>query len=244
MDRVAFATSTGSVWLFLAMHFTAGLASIVAGAIAIAVAKGSRLHRQSGMVFTWGMIFLGLSAAGIGAYERVPSQVFAGLIAVYLVVTGTTTVRPLLGIGRRTEGALMVLALAFAATSLYGGVNEWRDPLVKVVGRPRVGPPLIIGTIVLLAAIGDWRALRAGGLKGSRRLARHLWRMSFALFVATGSFFLGQMKIIPPPVRVVPVLLVLAFAPLPVLFYWMWRVRLRGRLGGMLITGPEDQGAR
>jgi hypothetical protein len=36
------------------------------------------------------------------------------------------------------------------------------------------------------------------------------------------------MKFIPEPVRIVPVLLVLAFAPILLLFYWMWRVRVRG----------------
>jgi hypothetical protein len=56
--------------------------------------------------------------------------------------------------------------------------------------------------------------------------------MCFGLSVATGSFFLGQMKFIPEPVRIVPPLLVLAFAPIVFLIYWMWRVRGRGRLTG------------
>jgi hypothetical protein len=92
---------------------------------------------------------------------------------------------------------------------------------------------------MLLAAIGDLRAIRSGGLRGSRRLARHLWRMCFGLFIATGSFFLGQMKFIPEPVRIVPLLLVLAFAPILFLFYWMWRVRVRGRLSGILIGATQ-----
>lgn len=112
---------------------------------------------------------------------------------------------------------------------------------MKVVGRPRVVPPLVIGSVILLAAIGDLRALRAGGLQGSRRLARHLWRMCFGLFVATGSFFLGQMKFIPEPVRIVPLLLVLTFAPILFLFYWMWRVRARGRLSGMIVGATQPR---
>ena len=236
MDRVTFATSSGVVWLGLAFHFAAGLASIIAGVVALAAAKGGRLHKQSGMVFTWGMIILGLSAAAIGTYEKVPSQVFAGLLVVYLVFTAMTTVKPLPGIGRRVDTALMIIAFAYAAASLYGGMNEWLNPDVKVVGRPRAVPPLVIGSVILLAAIGDLRALRAGGLRGAQRLARHLWRMCFSLFIATGSFFLGQMKFIPESVRNVPVLLVLAFAPIVFLFYWMWRVRMRGRLSGIIIA--------
>jgi hypothetical protein len=146
-----------------------------------------------------------------------------------------TTVKPLPGIGQRFNVALMILAFAYAVASLYGGVTEWLDPTMEVVGRPRVVPPLVAGTVILLAAIGDLRAIRAGGLQGSRRLARHLWRMSFGLFIATGSFFLGQMKFIPEPVRIVPLLLAFAIAPILFLFYWMWRVRVRGRLSGIVI---------
>ena len=241
MDRVTFATSSGILWLGLAVHFTAGLASIVAGTIALSVTKGSRLHKKSGLVFTWTMIALGLTAAVIGTYEKIPSQVFAGLLATYLVFTAMTTVKPLAGIGKRFNVALMVLAFAYAVASLYGGVTEWLDPTVEVVGRPRVVPPLVVGTVILLAAIGDLRAIRAGGLQGSRRLARHLWRMCFGLFIATGSFFLGQMKFIPEPVRIVPLLLALAFVPILLLFYWMWRVRIRGRLSGIVIGATQPR---
>ncbi|MGH8223600.1 MAG: hypothetical protein ACREQZ_11560 [Woeseiaceae bacterium] len=235
MDRVTFATSSGIVWLALAIHFAAGLVSILAGTLALSVTKGGRLHKQGGVVFTSAMILLGLTAVGIGMYENRPSQVFAGLVAAYLVFSAMTTVKPLLGIGQRVNVALMVLAFAYALASLYGGVTEWLDPAVEVVGRPRVVPPLVVGSVILLAAIGDLRAIRAGGLQGPRRLARHLWRMCFGLFIATGSFFLGQMKFIPEPVRFVPLLLVLAFAPILFLFYWMWRVRVRGRLSGIVV---------
>lgn len=228
MDRVTFATSSGIVWLSLAAHFTAGLVSIVAGAIALAATKGRRLHRRSGSIFTWAMIGLGISAAGIGAYEEQPGQVVAGFLAAYLVFSAMTTVKPFPGIGRRADLVLLVLVLAVAATMIHRGLTEWLDPTVVVVGRPRAAPPLIGGAVFMLAALGDLRALRAGGLRGAQRLARHLWRMCFGLFVATGSFFIGQMKFIPEPVRVVPLLLVLGFAPLPFLFYWLWRVRVRG----------------
>ena len=163
MDRVTFATSSGFVWLALAVHFAAGLVSIVAGTIALSVAKGGRLHKQSGLVFTWAMVVLGLTAAGIGTYEKRPGQVFGGLLATYLVFSAMTTVKPLPGVGRRVDVALMVLAFGYAAVSLYGGVNEWLDPTVQVIGRPRVVPPLVIGSVMLLAAIGDLRAIRLGG---------------------------------------------------------------------------------
>lgn len=228
MDRVTFATSAGAVWVSLAVHFGAGLMAIVSGTVALSVTKGGPLHKRSGMVFTVAMIVLGLSAAGIGAYEGSPGQVVAGLLAAYLVFTAMATVKALPGVGQRLDAGLMLLAFALAAVNLYAGANEWLDASVPVVGRPRVGPPLIAAAVMLLAAVGDLRAIRAGGLRGTPRLLRHLWRMCFGLFIATGSFFLGQMKFIPELLRVLPVLLVLAFAPIPLVFYWMWRVRARG----------------
>lgn len=230
MERVTFATASGLPWLSLAVHFAAGLVSILAGVVALAATKGGPLHRRSGLYFTGGMVILGLTAAGIGACERNAGQVFAGILAAYLVFSAMTTVKPLPGVGKQVDVALAVLAFTCAAVNLYAGAAEWLDPSVPVVGRPRVGPPLILGTIILLAAIGDVRAIRAGGLRGKRRLARHLWRMCFGLFIATGSFFLGQMKFIPEPVRIMPLLLVLAFAPIGFLGYWLWIVRVRGRL--------------
>lgn len=228
MDRVTFATSTGAVWISLALHFGAGLLAILSGTIALSVTKGGGLHKQSGLAFTWSMIVLGLSAAGIGAYENNPGQVVAGLLAAYLVYTAMATVKQLPRIAQRFDVGLMLLAFALAALNLYAGANEWLDASVVVVGRPRVVPPLVGGSVMLLAAVGDLRAIRAGGLQGKPRLVRHLWRMCFGLFIATGSFFLGQMKFVPEAVRIVPVLVVLAFAPIPLLFYWMWRVRARG----------------
>src|SRR3712207_9490998 len=126
----------------------------------------------------------------------------------------------------------MVLALGYGVAGLYGGVVEWLDPAVKVVGRPRVVPPLVIGGVMLLAAVGDLRAIRAGGLRGSRRLARHLWRVWFGLFVATGPFFLGQLGVLPEPVRVLPLILALPCPPGLFLFFWIVPVCAPARLCG------------
>jgi hypothetical protein len=78
MDRVTFATSTGGVWLALAVHLAAGLIAIVAGTIALAVTKGGQLHKQSGLAFTWAMVVLGPTAAGIGTYETARARCSEG----------------------------------------------------------------------------------------------------------------------------------------------------------------------
>ena len=85
----------------------------------------------------------------------------------------------------------------------------------------------VFAGILLLAAAGDIRMLARGGISGRPRVVRHLWRMCFALFIATGSFFLGQPQVFPPALRGSVYLVVLAVFPLPLMVYWLIRVRFR-----------------
>ena len=182
------------------------------------------------------MIAMGIVASGIAAYEGEPTVV-GGVLTAYLVFTAYTTVKPLPGDGRRIDLGLMVLAFAIAAAEYTCAFIAFGRPGNQMNGVP-AGMMLFMGTIVLLAALGDARMIRAGGIRGTRRVARHLWRMSFGLFIASGSFLLGQMKFIPEPIRIVPVIFVLAVSPLVILLYWMWRVRLKQNLRGMMTAKP------
>ena len=230
MQHLTIATSSGIVRLMLVSHFGAALVALVAGTIALSVAKGGRLHKRSGLAFTGAMIVTGVLAAAISVYEG--KSAAGGAFAAYLVFTAATTVKPLPGTGRGLDVALMILAFTLAGANYADGVAVWQQPGHMVAGTP-AGMVFFVATICLLAAVGDFRRIRAGGLQGIRRLTRHLWRMCFGLFIATGSFFLGQMQFVPAPIRVVPLLLVLAIAPLVLLLYWVWRVRLRRRVSGL-----------
>jgi len=237
VEKVAIATSSGFLWLGLVSHFGSALIALVAGTIALIVAKGGRLHKKSGMVFTIAMGAAGALAVPIAAYEGNIGSVVGGILVVYFVYTAMTAVKPMPWSGGVADVALMTLAFAIAAVSYWYGFVAWSRPRHMLNGVP-AAMRLFLATICLLAAIGDLRTIRAGGLRGPRRLARHLWRMCFALFIATGSFFIGQMKFVPAPIRITPLLIALGVAPLFVLLYWMWRVRLRRRLAGMIIASP------
>jgi len=69
MQHLTIATSSGIVWLMLVCHFGAALIALVAGTIALSVAKGGRLHKRSGLVFTCAMIATGVLAGAISVYE-------------------------------------------------------------------------------------------------------------------------------------------------------------------------------
>src|SRR4029077_12111528 len=79
MQHLTIATSSGIIWLTLVTHFGAALLALAAGTLApspatggplhVAVAKGGRLHKQSGLVFTFAMITTGILASVLSAYE-------------------------------------------------------------------------------------------------------------------------------------------------------------------------------
>jgi len=77
-----------------------------------------------------------------------------------------------------------------------------------------------------------------GGIVGTQRVVRHLWRMCFGLFIAAGSFFLGPsnrplrlLSAVGLGPRLSPALfstglyLVLTILPLLLLIFWLVRVR-------------------
>ncbi len=228
------------------LHIVAGGLALLAGYVALYAAKGSTLHRRSGMFFVYAMLPMSLFGLvmAIGRNVAPSINVPAGLLTAYLVVTALTTVRPLAAGQRWVDIGGMLVALAVGLASLSFGV----DALTSPGGLGRDGMPafpfFLFGTVGTLAAVLDVRMMRAGGLKGASRLARHLWRMSFALFIAAMSFFIGQAKVIPEPLRNRPLLSLPVLAVLVTMLYWLWRVRVRRTFRGIVSASAAGAVAR
>jgi uncharacterized membrane protein len=229
--------------LTLQVHIVAAALGLVFGSVALYAAKGATLHRKSGMLFVFAMLAMSLSALVIAASRGQEANLIAASLTAYLVITALTTVRPPTAGLRRVEVGALVVALALGATSITLGFAALASPR-----GTRGGIPFVIffmfGTVALLSAIGDVRMIRAGGLRGAPRLARHLWRMCYALWIAAASFFLGPRarvaKVLPdvllnPALLALPVLLVLG-----VMFYWLWRVRIRRSFRGVIRVGAPE----
>jgi hypothetical protein len=163
-----------------------------------------------------------------------------GLIAVYFVGTALTTVRPPSRWTRRINAAALTFGVGLALVMIAGGVNAVNTPRVSPGGVPfrTIGVmSFVLATVLLLAAIGDVRIMRFGLPRGGPRLARHLWRMCFALFIAAGSFFAIRTRVatvLPEPfttgpMRALPILLLFG-----AMFYWLWRVRGGGTLPALV----------
>lgn len=199
----------------LFLHIAGASVALVSGAVALIVRKGDRLHRAAGNVFFVSMLVMAGVAGGVSPFvlEIVPTNMVASVFALYLVATGWATVRRREGtVGRFETGAFL-----FAMGMVVAGV---------VFGRVTGDPTLYaFAAVAALAAVSDFTVLRRRGLSGVPRIARHLWRMCAALFVATGSFFFGQADEIPAVLRG-PVTTVLGLAPLGLMLFWLIRVRI------------------
>jgi len=75
-----------------------------------------------------------------------------------------------------------------------------------------------------------------GGVFDTQRLVRRLWRMCFALFIATGSFLAGQDRKLFPSLLQSNLILIPAILPLILLIFWLIRVRFTNAYMGKLLA--------
>ena len=214
----------------LILHIAAGSLAILSGFAALAVAKGTRLHRAFGTVFVAAM--LAMSAMGIYLAAFVPplapgstpprASMAVGALTFYLVATGWMTVRRGAGRTGLPEKVALAAVLAVIAVLLTLGMQAALGP------RPPgtlVAPYFVFAGFGAFAAACDLKVILRGGISGVPRIARHLWRMCFGLFFASAFFFIGQQKVMPAALHRSPLLLVPAVAPLVLLLFWLIRVR-------------------
>jgi hypothetical protein len=170
------------------------------------------------------MLTMAAAAVYLAILKHQTPNILAGILAFYLVTSGWLTVQ-------RGDGATSRFDWGVVLIPLAGGSWVWFVGLEKLFSHtpPNDGVPIamdfFIGSVMLLAAAGDIRMIVRGGLSGAKRLTRHLWRMCFGLFIATGSFFLGQQQVFPAILRGSILLTVLGVFPLVLLIFWLFRVR-------------------
>ena len=208
----------------LPIHIIGGSIAIIAGFISVFAVKGLKLHRKSGMIFVYSMVVLSLTGAVIATLRNQPPNIIGGSLAFYMVITAFLTVRSRDQRSRWIDVGAFLLGMTVCVLAIKAGADALNSPTGNMNGVP-AGMMFFFGFVALLAILGDVRMMLAGGLQGAQRIARHLWRMCFSLFIASGSFFLGQAKVIPKPIRILPVLAFLALLPLVLLLYWLARVR-------------------
>jgi len=207
-------------------HIAGGAIGMVTGVVALASRKGQRVHRAAGQVFFLAMFMAYAIGAGVAPLldtGQRPNFV-AGILALYLLVSGAMAAR------RRNvkAGAPEVIGLIIALSITAAGVIFMRMGAASPSGTVDGSPPqaFFLFTIAgAFAAAGELHVLLRRQLSNTSRIARHLWRMCFSLFIASGSFFLGQQQVFPEALRDSVLLYVVALSPLPVMLFWLGKVR-------------------
>lgn len=226
--------------LLLWAHIAGGTIAILAGTVAVGVRKGGVLHARAGSWFAVGMLVLGGTAAILAQAENDTGLGLGGLLTCYFVATSWMTARRRDGTTGKFEiGACALVLLAAVAITWSGFPGSSTTPA-------GAAPLFIFAGVCLLAGLGDLRAILRDKMTPVQRLTRHLWRMCFAFFIATGSFFLGQQPVMPAAMRGSALLFVVAFAPLAVMLYWLVRLRFakaiaRSKKSGRIFIGRQPQ---
>src|SRR5579863_2052008 len=222
----------------LIFHICAGTVGLLSGTVAIIFRKGSRGHVLAGRVFVVSMLCMAVGAVYLAIVRNQPNNIGGGILTFYLIGTAWLTARRRDGETSRFDWVALLIPLAIGVLTWVNGVNVVRGGASSQDGVP-VGMTFFMGSVCLLAAAGDVRMLVGRGVSGAKRIARHLWRMCFGLFIAAGSFFMGPSnrplrllsavgigQHLPSALFSMGLYLALSMLPLVLLIFWLARVRI------------------
>lgn len=218
--------------IVLTIHIIGGSIGLLSGNTALFARKGSGLHLRAGNIFFLSMLVMSATGTIISlmAEEVAMASFMAGSITFYMVVTSWSTARSRDGkIGQVERAALLYILIlsSLGVVTCWNLVNSGQAFNGGLSSAMDFFHFFYTG-IAVLALILDIKVNISGGIYGAQRIARHLWRMCFALWVATGSFFLGQgSKVFPDYLLNKPLLLSLPWILVTfMLFFWLIRVYL------------------
>lgn len=217
--------------LLLWAHIGGGAVGLIAGTVTIASPKGRPVHRAAGAAFVASMAITYAIGAGVAPFLETGQRpnFVAGLMALYLLVTGWLAAK------QRVEvraGLAQYTGLAFALGLVaLGAMFAWMGSQSET-GTVDGSPPqafylfMVAGTF---AAAGELHVIVRRSIRGAARTARHLWRMCFSMFIASGSLFFGQPQVFPQWFHDTTLPIWLGFAPLFAMVIWLVIVRMPRR---------------
>ncbi len=218
-------------------HICAGTVGLLSGTAAMCFRKGSPRHVLAGRVFVASMLTMAVAAVYLAVVGHEPNNVGGGILTFYLIGTAWLTARRRDGETSGFDWVVLLIPLALGILTWMNGIKIVRSGASSQDGVP-VGMTFFMGSVMLLAAAGDISMLVGGGVLGAKRIARHLWRMCFGLFIAAGSFFLGPSnrplrllsavglgQHLPQALFSTTVYSILTILPLIMLIFWLVRVR-------------------
>lgn len=171
-------------------HVLAGTLAVLAGFTAMWTEKGSITHRAAGNLFFVSMLIMALTGSIIAFQRPQMITVIVGLFTCYLVTTAWLTVKSRPNSRNILDFITFFIGFLITVLAAYSGYIALHstDGLLDGFGAE---PYFFFAGVAALTLCLDVNYLYQGGLQGKHRIARHLWRMSFALYIAAGSLFTG-----------------------------------------------------
>lgn len=182
----------------LRLHIAAGVAALLAGAVALGTTKGGLWHRRAGRTFVAAMAVVVGTVLPLLALDPTANRIFLTLVAVfsgYLAFSGYRSVRRADPEGRPTVADWAGVALVAGACLPLGG---WG--VLRVVGGDPFGIVLaVFGGIGLGFGGVDARALHRDR-EAAPRIVTHLTRMLGALIATVTAVSAVNLTMVPPVV--------------------------------------------
>jgi hypothetical protein len=211
----------------LFLHILAGGSALAAGFLALYSEKGRAVHRRFGRAFAYAMMVMTTSGALLAlTFRPNRSNAIAATITFYLVATGLLTVIRTVKQAPRLYDSLFGLGFIASVAAWGFGIYALGLP-GGVLDHVPAFAVFMFAAVGTLGVIGDARLMRAGSIEGVPRLRRHLWRMNYAMWVATTSFFYGQARQLPQWFRDADLNDYIVLLVAGTLVYWLIRLRTK-----------------
>lgn len=223
----------------LLLHICGGTLGVISGFVAVFLRKGSRRHAIAGTVFVISMMALASSGAFMAILKSQLGNILGGTLSLYLVATAWRTAKRRAGNPSLVDWIALLFAATIASFALTWAFEAATSPTGLKNGYP-AGPYAMLGSVALLSTIGDIRMIARRGISGTQRIARHLWRMCFAFFIASSSLFLARAHLFPAIMRKTGALYFLSFLPLILMIFWLICIRFKyaSRKMGLIAPSP------
>jgi hypothetical protein len=179
-------------------------------------ARGPQAHVWAGRTFVATMLIMASAGVYLAIAKSRPGDVLGGALTLYLVATSCA-------IARRRNGRPSVFdCVRYPDSNLdCSSCNKSYRYEERVHARA-----VRVSWLSRLDRHNRrYPNVMRGGFFGARRIARHLWRMCFALFIASASIFLARQRLFPHFMRASGTLYLLSFLPLVLMIFWLLCVR-------------------
>jgi len=141
---------------------------------------------------------MAITGAFIAHSSLVFISVLAGVLSLYLVLSGWITVRKPDPKTLMYNRLILVLGIAVLIFGIYLSLRAYNGMTDKI--EDFIAPAFVyylFTLFALLGVIGDILILFKGCAVGKYRIARHVWRMCIPFYIAASSLFDGQQDIFP-----------------------------------------------